>query len=190
MVPQFTFLSGAFKNKVEEERLGWYISQIAHTEQGEFWRTGSSPGTGPSRGLWKWLRNWSICLRMLRMRELGLYSLDSWEGTSSISVSIWREEAKMMEQGSSQWCWAVGQDTTGRNRCTEVAAEHERELCCAGGCALEQTALDGDIQELCGGSLVQCALLEQGGWIRWHTVVPSSLTQTVKSVIAQILRLS
>lgn len=50
---QFTFLSGAFKDKVEEEGSGWYISQMAHTEQGDFWRTGSSPGVGPSRGLQK-----------------------------------------------------------------------------------------------------------------------------------------
>lgn len=42
---------------------------------------------------------------------------EDWEGTSSMSMSICREGPED-GPGTARWCWAMGQEATGRNRGT------------------------------------------------------------------------
>lgn len=105
-------------------------------------------------------KGWGIWASSISRRDNG-------DGTSSMSINIWREGVRRVDPGSAWSCQPVGQKATGRNWYTEVLPETEEEvLHFAGDWALEQTAQKGrillteNIPEPSGCNPVPCAL----GW--------------------------
>lgn len=122
-----------------------------------------------------------------QLRGLGLWNLDNrWDqgGTSSVSVSACREGSEEWPD-SAWWCWAIWQETLGRDRCMEsstwtwgrttagVTAHWNR--CTERLWSLPvKSPLDAILV-----SVLWNGPVEQGSWTTWAPGIHSNLTQSV-----------
>lgn len=104
-------------NYLNEAQVNWRWSSWSRS-RGWWWRWWRDWSTAPMRKGWgSWVCPVSIG--------------DDWEGTSPISMSIWREGAKRVDPGTALWCRAIWQAAKSRN-CTGSSRKHKQQFYCYG----------------------------------------------------------